>query len=233
MKPLRKSEVGDAEFKGVTKLFYGEYPYKVKLKANNVDIDNEDNRELYNWFSYHGEPLKGEPDDERLQRIWNCRFVNSFTRHAYFTKKEYLLLFMKKFADRVVEVQGPVSKKHIKALEEVSQIRKSNYEQKAIRDRNYYVDYDAKLTFNPYTHTPNRTSFYSTPTDYVKQIQYISKLQNFCADIVGPDNCVRNYWNVYLKKQDIKEVAMYMKLKYPDAIKHVTEVIVIENLNNR
>ena len=68
---------------------------------------------------------------------------------------------------------------------------------------------------------------------YAKRFAYLTKLQNFVEDIVGADNCVKNYFNVYLRKEDVEEVAMYMKLKYPDSIQNVTEVIVIENLNNR
>ena len=217
------------------------YPYKARLKSNSVEF-SDDNRSLYKWFSYHGDNAPGESDDEKLERVWNTKFVNSFTRHAYFTKKKYLTMFLKDNGDMVDQVMGPISKEHITALQTVASIDKFAYEQKVIRDRLYYTDYNAKITFNPYTHSdpvPNynagRLSRYSwsNPRDYLKRQKYIIKLQNFVEDIVGEEKCVKNYCNVYLDKADVKEVAMYMKLKYPHAIKNVTEVIVIENLNNR
>jgi hypothetical protein len=63
--------------------------------------------------------------------------------------------------------------------------------------------------------------------------QWYRDLQNYVADIVGEENCVLNYNNVYLNADDTKDVAMYMKLKYPNAIRNITKIIVIENLNNR
>lgn len=241
MEILRKSDVKGIELKGSLKEWYSMYPYKARLKSNSVEF-SDDNRSLYKWFSYHGDNAPGESDDEKLERVWNTKFVNSFTRHAYFTKKKYLTMFLKDNGDMVDQVMGPISKEHITALQTVASIDKFAYEQKVIRDRLYYTDYNAKITFNPYTHSdpvPNynagRLSRYSwsNPRDYLKRQKYIIKLQNFVEDIVGEEKCVKNYCNVYLDKADVKEVAMYMKLKYPHAIKNVTEVIVIENLNNR
>jgi len=234
---LRKSDVKGIELKGSLKEWYSQYPYKARLKSNSVEF-SDDNRSLYKWFSYHGDNLAGESDDEKLERIWNCKFVNSFTRHAYFSKKKYLTMFLDDNADMVDQVMGPISKEHITALQTVAGISKFDYEQKVIRDRLYYTDYNAKITFHPYTHTDPVTGrlarySWSNPRDYIKRQQYVTKLQNFVEDIVGEENCVKNYCNVYLDKTDIKEVAMYMKLKFPDAIRNVTEVIVIENLNNR
>ena len=234
---LRKSDVKGIELKGSLKEWYSMFPYKARLKSKSVEF-SDDNRSLYKWFSYHGDNAPGESDDEKLERVWNTKFVNSFTRHAYFTKKKYLTMFLKDNGDMVDQVMGPISKEHITALQTVASIDKFDYEQKVIRDRLYYTDYNAKITFNPYTHSDPVTGRFgryawSNPRDYLKRQKYIIKLQNFVEDIVGEENCIKNYCNVYLDKADVKEVAMYMKLKYPHAIKNVTEVIVIENLNNR
>ena len=238
MKILKKSELGDIELKGTTKLYYSQFPYKVRLNSNSVEF-SEDNRSLYKWFAYHGDCLEGETDDQKLERVWRCKFVNSFTRHAYFEKKEYLMAFLKDFGDIVNQVIGPISKKHITALEEISKSR-DTYNLKVIRDRNYYTEYDCKIKFNPYKwrepysgHFGIRSQVGALAETYAKRFAYLTKLQNFVEDIVGADNCVKNYFNVYLRKEDVEEVAMYMKLKYPDSIQNVTEVIVIENLNNR
>ena len=211
MKILKKSELGDIELKGTTKLYYSQFPYKVRLNSNSVE-SSEDNRSLYKWFAYHGDCLEGETDDPKLERVWRCKFVNSFTRHAYFEKKEYPMAFLKDFGDIVNQVIGPISKKHITALEEISKSR-DTYNPKVIRDRNYYTEYDCKIKFNP-TNGENLlvvilelgVQIGTLAETYAKRFAYLTKLQNFVEDIVGADNCVKNYPMFIREKKMLKKL---------------------------
>lgn len=227
LETLQKSDYPNIDFKGSLKQFYSMYNYKVKLSNNNID-PNSDNRPLYSWFGY-STSLDGESSDERLDRVWKTKFVNSFTRHAYFVEKAHLDKFVKEFKDIIIEVQGPISEDHVQALETVGKQGRNDFEKKVIRDRLYYQKFDSKITFVSLQTDWRNFSKYT----WQDIQQHYEKLQNYVEDILGENNVQKSYNNVYLRKEDLKEVAMYMKLKYPDAIKDITEVIVIENLNNR
>ena len=221
------------EVKGAVKFFYGKYPYKARLKSNNVAIELV-NLAIYEWFRYR----QGEEDHtEEMKRVLGCKFVNSFTRHAYFTEKSYLDEFVNLFEHVIDEIQGPVSKDHVDALQKINTQKYNDYEIFTIRDRLYYKEFDARITFNYKPFETTRVgSMYAFPRvydSYREVKKWYSDLQNYVADIVGEENCVLNYNNVYLNSEETKDVAMYMKLKYPNAIKNITKIIVIENLNNR
>jgi len=220
------------EIKGSIKCFYGKYPYKARLKSNNVALGLV-NLEIYEWFRY--KPGVEIHTDE-LKRVMGCKFVNSFTRHAYFTEKSYLDEFVNLFEDSIDEIQGPINKDHADALQKVNSQTYNSFEMLAIRDRLYYKNFDARITFNYKPRPRAKGSMYAYPRvldSYREMQQWFRDLQNYVADIVGEENCVLNYNNVYLNADDTKDVAMYMKLKYPDAIRNITKIIVIENLNNR
>jgi len=225
---LPKSDYEGYKFKGITKKFYGSYPYKVKLANSNINIGS-DNRPLYDWFTY-GTKQQGEDDEQRLHRLWNVKFVNAYTRHVYFREKNLLDMFMSSFSSIVEEVQGPVSQEHIDVIEKISNTRRDEKELLVIRDRLYYQKYNARITFNP---PPRDRSTGWRSWSYSELNKHYTKLQDYVEDILGESNVHKNYNNVYLMRDDYKEVAMYMKLKYPNSIRDITEVIVIENLNNR
>lgn len=231
---IQKTDYPNIEVKGNIKKFYGTYNYKVKLSNSNIDTSG-DNRPLYSWFRYYSTPGEEQSNEERLDRCWKTKFVNAWTRHAYFEEKKHFDQFMEEFEDIVVEVQGPISQEHVDALEEVNNQRRTTVEQKVIRDRLYYQKFDAKLSFKNLSRQsfPHFNSRSFNNSYWAACVQHMEKLQNYVEDILGPENIHKSYNNVYLRKEDIKEVAMYMKLKYPDVIKNITEVIVIENLNNR
>lgn len=112
-----------------------------------------------------------------------------------------------------------------------------------IRDRLYYSKFDSKLEFLP--KKVMYASAYGMPaggnTGYRRNYQFdndrynelMAELQTFVKNIVGEDDCYLAYNNVYLDKNTIEEVAMYMKLKYADVKTYITEIIVIKEIGNR
>lgn len=248
MQILKRKDYKGKKVKGITKEFWGTYPYKVSLAGNNVEltIDNLEHYKpiwgkMYQWFQYPDAQAELGSDDG-IRRVWNTKFVNSFTRHAYFVEKRDLDNFYNKFSDFVVEVQGPISKKHIDALALVKNQKHSDIKQKVIRDRLYYSKFDSKLEFRPPRN--NFSSVYGMPGntgygrrsykfDIEQYYKVLEELQTFVKDIVGQDNCHLAYNNVYLDKDTIEEVAMYMKLKYADVKTNITEIIVIKEIGNR
>lgn len=246
---LKRKDYNDKKVKGIIKEFWGTYPYKVSLAGNNVELTDANLKtykpiwgKMYQWFQYPDAQAE-LGSDEGIRRVWNTKFVNSFTRHAYFVEKRDLDDFYSKFDDFVVEVQGPISKKHIEALDLVRNQSRTDMKQKVIRDRLYYSKFDSKLEFLP--KTIMYASAYGMPgggnTGYRRNYQFdnerynklMTELQTFVMNIVGEDNCHLAYNNVYLDKNTIEEVAMYMKLKYADVKTSITEIIVIKEIGNR
>ena len=242
---LKRKDYKDKKIKGITKEFWGTYPYKVSLEGNNVEITDANLQtykpiwgNMYQWFQYP-EAQAELGSDDGIRRVWNTKFVNSFTRHAYFVEKRDLDNFYNKFSDFIIEIQGPISKKHVNALDLVRNQSRSDMKQKVIRDRLYYSKFDSRLEFRPNTiayrsmgggNTGYRRNYQLDNENYFK---LIAELQNFVLNIVGEENCHLAYNNVYLDKNTIEEVAMYMKLKYAEVKTSITEIIVIKEIGNR
>ncbi len=248
---LKRKDYKDKKIKGITKEFWGTYPYKVSLEGNNVEITDQTLQtykpiwgKMYQWFQYPDAQAELGSDDG-IRRVWNTKFVNSFTRHAYFVEKRDLDNFYSKFSDYIIEIQGPISKKHVNALDLVRNQSRSDIKQKVIRDRLYYSKFDSKLEFLPkkvmyasaygmpgvpYGNTGYRRNYQFDNEQYQK---LMTELQTFVKNIVGEDECHLAYNNVYLDKNTIEEVAMYMKLKYADVKTYITEVVVIKEIGNR
>jgi hypothetical protein len=250
---LKRKDYKDKKIKGITKEFWGTYPYKVSLEGNNVEITDQTLQtykpiwgKMYQWFQYPDAQAELGSDDG-IRRVWNTKFVNSFTRHAYFVEKRDLDNFYSKFSDYIIEIQGPISKKHVNALDLVRNQSRSDIKQKVIRDRLYYSKFDSKLEFLPKkvmyasAYGMPGVPYGNTGYGYRRNYQFdneqyqklMTELQTFVKDIVGQDNCHLAYNNVYLDKDTIEEVAMYMKLKYADVKTNITEIIVIKEIGNR
>lgn len=254
---LKRKDYKDKKIKGIIKEFWGTYPYKVSLEGNNVEITDTLLQtykpiwgKMYQWFQYPDAQAELGSDDG-IRRVWNTKFVNSFTRHAYFVEKRDLDNFYSKFSDFILEIQGPISKKHINALDLVRNQSRSDMKQKVIRDRLYYSKFDSRLEFRPTTtafrsvygmpgvpygnkgYQRHSTILRNYQLDNENYFKLIAELQTFVKNIVGEDNCHLAYNNVYLDKNTIEEVAMYMKLKYAEVKTSITEIIVIKEIGNR
>lgn len=244
---LKRKDYKDKKVKGIIKEFWGTYSYKVSLAGNNVELTDTDLQsfrniwgKMYQWFQYPDAQAELGSDDG-IRRVWNTKFVNSFTRHAYFVEKRDMDNFYSKFSDFIVEIQGPISKKHVEALDLVRNQSRTDMKQKVIRDRLYYSKFDSKLEFHPPRNNFRSVYGMSGNTGYGRSYKFnneqyyalMKELQTFVMNIVGEDNCHLAYNNVYLDKNTIEEVAMYMKLKYADVKTTITEIIVIKEIENR
>jgi|TARA_B110000977_G_scaffold195957_2_gene275417 hypothetical protein len=242
LQPLIREDYADIIVKGTVKKFYNQYPYKASITGNSVQVTDNivsfksdaTMQELYQWFSYGWL----QDSDKAIERSWNTRLVNGFTRHAYFTQKEFLDEFVEKFANMISEIQGPLSDRHIEALDQVSDQPYSAYNKTVLRDRVYYEKFDTKIEFEPpKVQGYRRQGAYGLPgiyrIDHAHFDEHMSMLQNYVLDILGVEHCKLAYNNVYLSKDSVEEVSMYMKLKHPGSIKCITETIVIKEIGNR
>ena len=240
--PLKRKDYEGISVKGTVKKFYNQYPYKASIAGNSVEVSDNifsfkttaTMQELYQWFSYGWL----QDSNKAIERTWNTRLVNGYTRHAYFTQKEFLDEFVEKFAHMISEIQSPLSDRHIEALDQVSDQPYSAYNKTVLRDRVYYEKFDTKIEFeSPKVRGYQNQGIYGLPgiyrVDHEHFDEHMSMLQNYVLDILGAEQCKLAYNNVYLSKDNVEEVALYMKLKHPGTIKCITETIVIKEIGNR
>lgn len=217
----------DVPVVGSTKIFWGSYPYKAKIKGNNINL--EDNKtstpSIYAYFSYH----QNKDDEEKIKMIWNSKFVNSFHRHAYFADKDHLDDFVNTFASKIQQLEGPISEDHKEALYVIDDQKHSDKEQIAIRNRLYYKEFDSKIKFK----TPAIN--YRQPYTYQRmswrdEYKHYRDMHQKVVDILGEDRTAFAYNNTYLKSEDIDDLLVWLKLKAPDSVQAITKVRLVENL---
>lgn len=216
----------DVPVVGSTKIFWGQYPYKAKIKGNNIVVDdNTKNVSIYQYFSYN----QNKHDEEKIKMIWNSKFVNSFHRHAYFADKNHLDDFVNSFPSLVEKLEGPISEDHKEALYIIDDQKKSDKEQIAIRSRLYYKEFDSKIKFK----TPAVN--YRQPYTYQRmswrdEYKHYRDMHQKVVDILGEDRTAFAYNNTYLKSEDINDLLVWLKLKAPDSVQAITKIRLVENL---
>ena len=92
------------QFKNTTKLFYGEFPYKLVLHHQNIDIDN--------WYTHMRKTL------EWLRNLpkenYRVRHMNSM--QLFFKSRKDLMHVLDNDHRYAIEVHEPINKKHYEHL---------------------------------------------------------------------------------------------------------------------
>ena len=204
---------------GSDKIFYGGYPYKVKLLDNEVSADWQIAAEVNKWLY--------DPKSTFNRRFCTMS-ISNWTKNFYFTEKAVLDDFVEVFEDRIDHIAGPISDYHIDQLQFVNKQDKYGNMRYVIKGNNYFNEYDMKLVWSfPYRISNN---YYHKPfvkPDYDSLSNYFNDLGKSIEGV-----CDSRYYdrNVYCNKRDLEDIEFFCKLKHGDVIHCKVEIILIKDL---
>lgn len=199
---------------GSDKIYYGAYPYRAKLKDNEITASWEVTADILSWRN------SGE---DSYRRRFGSKSVSNWTKNYYFNSKDLLDSFVDHVGNDTVEhISGPVSDFHIEMLEKIMKQNRHGSKVHVIKGNKYFNKYDMKLVWQyPYrsTETINGTR--------MSVSAYFDKLGKSIEGV-----CDSRYYdrNVYFNKENLEDIEFFCKLKYGDIISSRVEVIVIDNL---
>lgn len=228
MKALnKKNKYKGIKLSGSPKVFYGKYPYRVKIEGNNIITfydDETNNSSLNDTFS------------KMLDFVWQypktVKLLNGWSRYAYFHSKDTFDKFIDLFSDSIEEVTGPLNKTHASHLATVNAENYWDYKQHSIRKENYYKKYDTKLTLR-YPFGRHHGSFYGTigaTQSWKNTFKHYRKVGETIKSCASNGEIRQHQRTVYIKSDDLEDILMILKLKYNDCIHSITSVLVVENL---
>lgn len=228
MKPLnQRNKYKGLKLSGSPKVFYGKYPYKVKLAGNSIIPS-------WNFDDKHEEGYK------KFLEIWDfceqypktVKLLNGWSRYAYFHSKDTFDKFITKFKNQILEVTGPYDKEHCSFLALTNSENYWDYKQHSIRKDNYFKKYDTKLTLR-YPHGRHHGSFYGTihaTQSWKDTFKHYRKVGETIKGCVSDGDTRQHQRTVYIKSDDLEDILMILKLKYNDCVHSITSVLVVENL---
>ena len=196
---------------GSDKIYYGAYPYKVKLTQNEITADWQVTADIMSWRTI---------GEDALHRRMSTKSVNNWTKNYYFNDKNVLDSFVDHLDNEHIDhISGPISEHHCEVLQEINRENKYGEYTHVIKANNYFDQYDMKLIWK---YPRSKTSYYENSLS-----EYFNKLGE---SIMGV--CDSRYYdrNVYFKKEDLEDIEFFCKLKYGDVIQSRVEVIVIDNM---
>jgi len=212
---------------GSDKVYYGGYPYRVKLRDNEITADWKVTADVLSW--------KGTSSGDAWDRKFGTKSVNNWTKNYYFTGKALLDSFVNHIGhDNVDHISGPISDYHVDMLKKVQKQNKYGGYVHIIKGNKYFNQYDMKLIWKYPKRQENRTGgrlstgTYGYAQTYPRiNAEYYDKLGK---SIMGV--CDSRYYdcNVYFNKEDLEDIEFFCKLKYGDVISSKVEIIVIDNL---
>ena len=206
---------------GSDKIYYGGYPYRVKLKDNEITADWKVTADVLSW--------KSTTSADSWDRRFGTKSVNNWTKNYYFTGKSLLDSFVNHVGHNNVDhISGPISDHHIDSLKKVQKQNKHGAYINVIKGNKYFNQYDMKLVWRYPKRQATQGGVYGFPKDYSKiNTEYYDKLGK---SIMGV--CDSRYFdcNVYFNKEDLEDIEFFCKLKYGDVISSKVEIIVIDNL---
>ena len=178
------------------KIYYGIYPYKVKIKMPVGSEDDNGNKvPFYERLWLSSDIIKLYAQQNLNQRIRLspasittdsfCVFLSNIHDYTY---------FIRDFKEDVMEVFGPVNKKHKEILLSNKNI--------AVKKKNFYNEYNIRIRIYPQHYSQYRDNFFGEVTTFFKE-----NLES-CRILWG-----RRY-----------SVTMYTNQKYYDDISGFTEL---------
>ena len=203
---------------GSDRIFYGSYPYKVKLHDNNINYCWRSENNIRSWFS--------DPANRRIK--FDIKRADwSMSRNYYFLTKTSLDTFVTEFTNDIEYISGPISNKHVDALNIVNSQNSFGYNRYCIKGNNYFHDYDMKLTWK-WNAIHQFPAAWLTYDDLKKHRVHCDTLGNTVKEI--SNNARWHERNVYINSNDLEEIEFFIKLRHGDIIDHTVEVLLIENM---
>jgi len=200
-KLLRLSKVNGVTLKPSLKLYFSEYPYKIKMVGNNVHHNIEEHVKFSKW-------LNNITWDYREQ--WTPQNFNLFLKDI-----DVLYKACKKFPHLIDEVHGPISKDHLEQ----------------ILDNRITVEYREKLWHNKYSvkyvFAGNKGSNEENRKAKADLTAFINSNYKECK---WYSNSKQGNWYVnylFVTQKESDELLPFLKMSYNDLIDKVVKCEVI------
>ena len=199
MKALnKKNKYKGIKLSGSPKVFYGKYPYRVKIEGNNIITfyDDETNNSSYNnTFSKMLDFVEQYPK--------TVKFLNGWSRYAYFHSKDTFDKFIDLFSDSIPE-PGPWTK-HMLHPATVNAENYWDYKQHVIRKDNYFGKWDTQISFEiSHLGFGRFHGAVHNTTQYAKAMKHIAKVGETIQDC--PEGDVRTSQTVYVNSADLDDI---------------------------
>jgi len=205
LKILNIKNLNNVKFCGSNNIYWQKYPYKVKLVDNNILYDIGRFSEIATFLN-------------NINTFGNgtAKIRNSYTRNIYFTDLKDIEEFTHYFSDQIDYVAGPLTKNHIDCLitKMMNSSREHRYE---VRKQKFFKEYDLRLMFIP-SWSLNSLSSWSD-----RHQQRLNAFSDACDYV---DNCRTLHRNLYVCTEDLDEIRLFTKLKYPNVKIFCTEALV-------
>jgi len=215
---LNKSKLTEVEtIRCSDRIYYGSYPYKVKMKGNGISYSWSSVRDIIEWQS----------GGDKFERRWNMKTVQTWSKIHYFKKLSVLEDFVNTFHSEVDEIYGPLNQDHVDALKIINQEQRYAEEIHVIKENYYFNEYDMKLVWK-FPFLTSNSSIYSTASGYKRTLDFWEKLGSSVRDMTD-NNSRWHMSNCYIKQTDLQDIEFYVKLKFGDVIDQRVKVIKIEN----
>ena len=205
LKILDIKNLNNVKFCGSNNIYWEKYPYKVKLVDNDILYDVSRFSEIASFLNNLNTHGKG-----------SAKIRNSYTRNIYFTDLKDIEEFTHYFSDQIDYVAGPLTKNHVDCL--ITKTKNSSREYRyEVRKQKFFKEYDLRLMFIP-TWSHNNLLSWSE-----RNHQRASAFGDACDYV---DNCRTLHKNLYICAEDLDEIKLFTKLKYPTIKIFCTEALV-------
>ena len=177
------------------KIYYGIYPYKVKIKMPvGSEDENGNKRPFYERLWLSSDIIKLYAQQNLNQRIRLSPASITTDSLCIFINIHDYTYFIRDFKEDVMEVFGPVNKKHKEKL--------LNNKNIAVKKKNFYNEYNIRVRIYPQHYSQYKDNFFGEVTTFFRE-----NLES-CRILWG-----RRY-----------SVTMYTSQKYYDDISGFTEL---------
>lgn len=192
-------------------VYYKRYPFKLVLESNLDNVDDfRDSVFMYGFNSL----------SERFRMYTNR---NNKQLYLFLKTQKDLDTTLNAYSDLILEVHGPINKKHRENLLETGKFL-------SVRDKYYFGKYDCKVTiYRPWRHWG---SMYSAPLMHSKKTNWYNELREFVVDQLG-DKLYQHMSSSYaltffVNKKDFNNVYPFVKMMYNDVDIYITECMIKE-----
>tara|TARA_B100000902_G_scaffold34893_1_gene41898 strand:- start:15099 stop:15800 length:702 start_codon:yes stop_codon:yes gene_type:complete len=223
----KKNKYKGIKLSGSPKVFYGKYPYRIKILGNNIITYFEEDSQNSSY---------NDTFSKMLDFVWEypktVKLLNGWSRYAYFHSKDTFDKFIDNFSDSIEEVTGPLNKTHASHLATVNAENYWDFKQHVIRKDNYFGKWDTKLILR-YPVSTYHGTFYGklhNSSGYKQTMNHFRKVGETVRDCSGDGDVRQHQRTIYVNSTDMEDISMFLKLKYADCVQCIVSVLVVENL---
>lgn len=227
MRPLnQKNKYKGFPLSGTPKVFYGKYPYRIKLSGNNIVNQEWEPHSDNSYYNSHFYEILHFCDDYPK----TVKLLNGYSRYVYFHSKNTFDMFIGFFKEHIESVAGPLNKEHCSYLATTNLENYWDYKQHVIRSDNFFGKYDTKLIIRyPLGRISRFYGAIHTTSEYKDTLTHFKNVGQTVKDTANNEPR-QNQRIIYVNSEDLDDITMFLKLKYKDCIQNIVSVLVVENL---